>query len=298
MSLLSLLLLLFAYVTVRCWPMSSLGAYERLRQSNMKRNADVLESLGLANSPAAATGASAVQKKRPRKEPTSGGAPRSSPRLSSPPTLPAESLAAVTIQPAPAPASRPARAESARTPTAVEDEAYDALRDHRQTVAREEGGARTNASQICQWIKNRTLREMVSRLPADADELAKIFGMGSTKVEHYGEGLLRALQPWRAQLPALKSPHPIHASSVRSSMQPLPGMRRLFLRLLHLAVPLAPVAMPPTAAPVARCDVWVGRVHHGPRPGTPAWAAAGRPGAARDAAPARGQLCRNSQRDG
>jgi superfamily II DNA helicase RecQ len=112
----------------------------------------------------------------------------------------------------------------------VEDEAYDALRDHRQTVAREEGGARTNASQICQWIKNRTLREMVSRLPADADELAKIFGMGSTKVEHYGEGLLRALQPWRAQLSANYNAHSFQTMPVTPE-DLTPAEHRAFVEL-------------------------------------------------------------------
>ncbi|MEE8440658.1 MAG: HRDC domain-containing protein, partial [Spirochaetia bacterium] len=45
---------------------------------------------------------------------------------------------------------------------------------------------------------DRTLREMAAANPRDLDEMQLIHGVGSTKLERYGNAFLRVLREYRA----------------------------------------------------------------------------------------------------
>jgi ATP-dependent DNA helicase RecQ len=70
----------------------------------------------------------------------------------------------------------------------AEAELFEALREHRLGVAR--------ADSIAPYVvaSDRTLRDLARRRPADLDELQQVHGIGPSKAERFGEGLLSVVQ--------------------------------------------------------------------------------------------------------
>jgi ATP-dependent DNA helicase RecQ len=76
---------------------------------------------------------------------------------------------------------------------ASEQELFEALRKHRLEVARLEG--------VPPYVvaSDRTLREIVRDRPGNVSELHEIHGIGATKAERYGQGLLEVVGQWVAR---------------------------------------------------------------------------------------------------
>jgi ATP-dependent DNA helicase RecQ len=87
----------------------------------------------------------------------------------------------------PAPPSRPARRRAAPIPEGVPAPLYEALCRYRATLAR--------ALSVPSYViaPNRALVEMALLRPETPDELARIHGMGKTRIATHGKGFLRVL---------------------------------------------------------------------------------------------------------
>ena len=72
-----------------------------------------------------------------------------------------------------------------------EQELFEALRNHRLEVARVES--------VPPYVvaSDRTLREIVLDRPATNEDLQRVHGIGATKAERYGAGLLEVVKAWR-----------------------------------------------------------------------------------------------------
>ena len=90
------------------------------------------------------------------------------------------------------PARAPGRRKATRAPApargTADGDIFDALRVHRAKLAREQDvPAYVIAS-------DRSLNDMVMLRPRSAGDLRMVHGMGPTRIERYGEGLLAVLR--------------------------------------------------------------------------------------------------------
>jgi len=71
--------------------------------------------------------------------------------------------------------------------SAADAELFERLRAHRLQVARDEG--------VPPYVvaSDRTLRDLCRLRPRDRSELFMVYGIGETKIERYGAGLLQVL---------------------------------------------------------------------------------------------------------
>ncbi len=86
----------------------------------------------------------------------------------------------------------PGQAPAAEHLGAAENELFEQLRKHRLEVARLEG--------VPPYVvaSDRTLREIALDRPTSDAELQQIHGIGATKAERYGEGLIGVVREWSA----------------------------------------------------------------------------------------------------
>jgi len=77
-----------------------------------------------------------------------------------------------------------------------EQEAFDVLRDVRRALAERQG--------VPPYVvlSDRSLVDLIHRLPGSVDALEQVHGMGRVKVERYGQAFLDALEPFRESLRA------------------------------------------------------------------------------------------------
>jgi len=87
----------------------------------------------------------------------------------------------------PGPAPRVRREVPPLEESAVDETLFEALRRHRLRLAREQG--------VPPYVVagDRTLREIAATKPTTLDELCSLYGIGPTKAEKYGQGLLEVV---------------------------------------------------------------------------------------------------------
>lgn len=197
-------------------PMAELSAYELERAENMRRNFEVLASLGLVgrDKPIPSVAAAAPKAKRPKRPPPPRREPtRKSSRIVSEAApdmyidadMIRERRGLVSV--GGAHASKAAHITPAAdvnelepddddfTPVTEDDlhpnerTVYAVLRDEKNQMARELDTAAYHVAQ------NRALMTMVRRVPTSASELLDCWGWGEAKVHSFGERLLGALRP-------------------------------------------------------------------------------------------------------
>ena len=200
--------------------MSSLSEYERERAENIKRNQEVLRSLGLIGPDRPVPMAASLATKpssRPKRAPPPPREPtRRSSRNSGAPApdyyIAEESAngrvitggthARLTMLPHVGASEQPAAEpeDEDYTPETESDlhpnerEVYAALREEKNLIARE---LDCPAYHVCQ---NRALMAMVRRVPSNRRELLDCWGWGESKVSSFGDRLLDALKPHAAGL--------------------------------------------------------------------------------------------------
>ena len=184
--------------------MAVLSAYEQLRDKKIAENRAKLEELGLGD---AASSLKAPKRPRPKKKKRRDDAPppRRSSRLKK---EPAPDVRVEDERPDGTVEVGGAAADALRAPdvdalpvdaddlTGEERPAYEALRAARNAKAR------SMERSMFIVANDRTLAEMVRRLPRSLDDLASCYGMGAKKLAAHGAMLLAALEPHRARLAA------------------------------------------------------------------------------------------------
>ena len=204
--------------------MSSLSEYERERAENIKRNQEVLRSLGLIGPDRPVPMAASLATKpssRPKRAPPPPREPtRRSSRNSGAPApdyyIAEESAsgrvitggthARLTMLPHVGASEQPAveHEDEDYTPETEGDlhpnerEVYGALREEKNRISRE---LDCPAYHVCQ---NRALMAMVRRVPSNRRELLDCWGWGESKVSSFGDRLLDALKPHAAGLLAAR----------------------------------------------------------------------------------------------
>ena len=204
--------------------MLSLSEYERERAENIKRNQEVLRSLGLIGPDRPVPMAASLATKpssRPKRAPPPPREPtRRSSRNSGAPApdyyIAEESAngrvitggthAQLTMLPHVSASEQPAAEpeDEDYTPETESDlhpnerEVYAALREEKNLIARE---LDCPAYHVCQ---NRALMAMARRVPSNRRELLDCWGWGESKVSSFGDRLLDALKPHAAGLLAAK----------------------------------------------------------------------------------------------
>ena len=246
--------------------MPALSDYEQERLRNIKRNQQALASFGLADAAATIKRAAKKAAAKPRikraRPPAKEIPRRTSRRLSAAPapavyikeehsngkvTLGGEDEAvarkATTQQVHKQDGASLADSKASGLPTRSEDlwaheqQAFNALLQWKRSRAKELG-----FNDPCIICHNRTLCELVRRLPSSLGQLHRVWGVGPKRIVQHGQLMLDALEPFRAALTTAKqrtstkaspgdgatkvaTPHPRRRSySLPSSWQPQTGL--------------------------------------------------------------------------
>ena len=110
-------------------------------------------------------------------------------RLLLPPSAPAKRAARVGALDSNPPVDRSASERAAEpVPDARAHALFEALRSHRLEIARRDG--------VPPFVvaSDRTLRDLAASRPENADQLLMVYGIGPTKVDRYGAGLLEVIR--------------------------------------------------------------------------------------------------------